>query len=155
MDRDVLCIGCTMKRPLLIVLVVFALTSIAASCEKKPPYDGGAGGAYTTGGSPATGGNVSSGGTTEFAGQSSTGGGITTGGTTAVPSTFSKCQQACAQYVRFGCPEEPASCEQLCILHTTDVRFSPSPAAAEKYVSCRINATSKAQLRNCGLASCR
>ena len=90
------------------------------------------------------------GGSSSTGGAASTGGARATGGTSAAggASSLTLCQQACANLAKFGCPEDPETCPAQCELNLKDARFSQN-------VQCRINATSKAAIQACGIASCK
>ena len=115
---------------------VLACCLLLGSCTFTPtpvPPDPSA-----MGGSPSTGGAASTG------GARATGGMVATGGA----SSLTLCQQACANLARLGCPEDQATCPAQCELNSKDSRFTQN-------IQCRINATSKAAIQACGIASCR
>jgi hypothetical protein len=93
---------------------------------------------------PAAGGSVSTGGNPAVAGETSLAGQAGAAGS----ATATKCQLACANLARLGCPEDQRTCDGQCEILTHDSRFTFS-------ADCRINATTKAQAQACGIASCK
>jgi hypothetical protein len=88
-----------------------------------------------------------------YGGEASTGGSAATGGLAPVAGQAgapqrTKCQQACDNLARLGCPEDQSTCAGQCEILTKDTRFSFD-------ANCRINATTKAQAQACGIASCK
>jgi hypothetical protein len=100
----------------------------------------------------ATGGVTGAGGARATGGKSGTGGTKSTGGATSAGGApvGSKCDQACANLKKLGCPDgqDPVLCLQLCALHTTDSRFTQD-------LDCRITAKTIAAAQKCGPASCQ
>jgi hypothetical protein len=67
------------------------------------------------------------------------------------------CEQMCAHLAGLSCPEgqDQQQCTSLCVIITTDKRFSPTPEDAQRYINCRLNAKTPAAAQQCGPASCR
>lgn len=112
-------------------ITLLPLALLGMRCDKpiNPPTPPAAGGTFSTGGSPATGGV-----------------GPVAGAAGAPAPTL--CQQACANLAKLGCPEDQATCVGQCDILTSDARFGLS-------LSCRINAKTKTDAQKCGPASCR
>lgn len=116
-------------------ITLLPLALLGMRCDKpiNPPTPPAAGGAISLGG-------TGSGGETSAAGQA----GQATGGV----GPASKCQLACSNLARLGCPEDQSTCVGQCEILTHDSRFTFD-------ADCRINATTKAAAQACGIASCR
>lgn len=124
-----------MTRLHVVLISLLALLLLpAAGCPVKPAPTPCVGGAFSTGGT------VAAGGTQSDAGAPSAG--------QAGATSVSRCQRACAAYVRFGCPEDQSTCVAQCEIMISDSRFTFD-------VDCRINATSKAAIQACGIGSCK
>lgn len=67
------------------------------------------------------------------------------------------CAAMCANLAALSCPDgkDQVMCGRLCITNTTDPRFSPTPADAQRFLDCRTNAKTQADAQKCGVASCR
>lgn len=80
-----------------------------------------------------------------------------TGGSSPVPPGDISCEQMCSHLATLPCPDgiNQPQCTQLCVTATTDVRFSPTPADGQRFISCRFNAQTPADAQKCGPASCR
>lgn len=128
---------------LLIIFTAATLTALSGgACHPWVPA--GSGGTLGYGGSISTGGVSATGGATPAAGAPAQTGGASTGGA----SGQTKCQLACANLDRLGCPEDQSTCVGQCEILTHDSRFTFD-------AECRINATTKAQAQACGIASCK
>ena len=80
-----------------------------------------------------------------------------TGGSSPIPSGNVTCEQMCAHLAALSCPDgqDQPQCVRLCFTATTDVRFSPTPDDAQRFLNCRFNAQTPADAQICGPASCR
>lgn len=121
----------------LLVIAGLSLCLAAPSCGPKPvPVNPAP--------VPAAAGAVSTGGNSAVAGEASLAGQAGAAGN----ATATKCQLACANLSRLGCPEDQSTCVIQCEILTRDARFTFD-------ADCRISATTKAAAQKCGPASCR